>query len=116
MPQQKRHPIIPIIPAERLIPEGNYCYKPIAAPSAANNWRYEVQPCPFWSINLEALKLHGKQSSGYCSYLREGDWESDSIGLLWDQLKACGVKDEDWREDAWAALKTAGPQAPVPFN
>ena len=54
-----------------LIPRGDYC-----------------SGCPFHFID------HGKeeQDNGYCSYLGQGDWESEGITLLWDDVKECGVK------------------------
>jgi hypothetical protein len=31
---------------------------------------------------------------GYCKYLERGDWELEAgHSLLWDQCKACGIKD-----------------------
>lgn len=63
---------------EDSIPQGIYCYD-------------ENGTCPYWKL------VDGKPQyeNGYCSYLKEGDWESDGIGLLWDQVKECGIKDEE---------------------
>jgi hypothetical protein len=68
------------------IPDGSYCYSVIGH---GKNDRIKINPCPYWS------RRHDKpnQVSGYCSYLGVGDWELPG-GLLWDQVKECGVKDE----------------------
>jgi hypothetical protein len=58
------------------IPEGMYCYDGKGV-------------CPYWSIN----ENYEYQDNGYCSYLKQGDWEGLG-GLLWDQCKACGINDE----------------------
>lgn len=34
-----------------------------------------------------------EQENGYCSYLQKGDWDL-SLGLLWDQVKECGINEE----------------------
>lgn len=59
------------------IPEGPYCYGP--------NW----EPCPYWSKS----PFHPYQENGYCALLGKGDWELEG-GLLWDQCKECGIKDD----------------------
>ena len=58
------------------IPKGPYCYD-------------ENGVCPFWCIE----PIHPTQENGYCSFLRLGDWDL-SLGLLWDQVKECGVNDD----------------------
>ena len=40
-------------------------------------------PCPFWSLRDDKPE----QDNGYCSYLESGDWDSEGLGLLWDQVK-----------------------------
>ena len=64
--------------AEKIIPKGIYCYD-------------ENGGCPFWSKSPD----HSHQESGYCGWLKEGDWESDGLSLLWDQCKECGINLED---------------------
>jgi hypothetical protein len=64
---------------KKRIPQGLYCYD-------------ENGRCPWWSVNLR----YPKQNNGYCSYLEKGDW-MDNFGLLWDQVKECGVN-EDWED------------------
>jgi hypothetical protein len=63
------------------IPKGIYCH---------GATRDDV--CPYWSINLSKPT----QENGYCSFLERGDWEDSSgLSLLWDQVKECGINDED---------------------
>ena len=69
-----------------VIPKGNYCY------SRGENGEYI--PCPYWSLN----KHERYQDNGYCSYLGIGDWESPCGGLIWDQMKSCGIND-DFEDD-----------------
>ncbi len=59
------------------IPKGLYCYD-------------ENGTCPYWSFELDKPK----QENGYCAYLKIGDWESDGIGLLWDQVKFCEINED----------------------
>ena len=61
---------------ESVIPLGMYCY--------------DDKICPYWSRN----EKEDEQNNGYCSFLECGDWEHDSMGLLWDQVKECGLNDE----------------------
>lgn len=101
--------VIPIVPAESLIPEGMYCYAPMQGPSPENGWVFRVKPCPYWQRYDE--KLHGPlpenwssmtEDGGpgaYCRYLKTGDWLDDGTWLLWDQVKACGVNEGD--DDPW---------------
>lgn len=94
----QNHKIIPIIKAETLIPAGAYCYTPVEAPCAENGWVFKTKLCPFWEFRQDIAEIQGKQSAGYCSYLRAGDWEEGGTFLLWDQCKECNVNFED--EDA----------------
>ena len=95
---------------KRLIPYGDYCYS-------------DKGKCPYWAIR----KGKPKMNNGYCSFIEKGDWEINAerimvvnkkvkgkwkevdrgtgdklgmiIGLLWDQCKECGIKEEiaKWR-------------------
>ncbi len=60
-----------------LIPKGVYCYD-------------EKGTCPYWDLREDKPD----QDNGYCNFLKCGDWESRVMGLLWDQCKECGIKDE----------------------
>ena len=64
------------------IPKGEYCYEPI---KISRNKLY-IKLCPYWSL----MKDKKEQLNGYCSFLKQGDWETDHLSLLWDQVKECG--------------------------
>jgi hypothetical protein len=83
---------ISVVRAEELIPRGIYCYTPQEAPSEANGYVYWVKPCPFW----KKLTEHPDQMSGWCDYLKTGDMVQGGTDLLWDQVKECGIKDDDF--------------------
>jgi len=63
------------------IPIGPYCY---------NN-----KICPYWYRAEDGVD----QAYGYCSYLHKGDWMKDGTMLLWDQVKECGVNDDNEDSD-----------------
>ena len=63
------------------IPKGFYCYDYIDG---------EFYLCPFWNIDNEKPE----QENGYCHFMGKGDWELNSIALLWDQCKECDVNRE----------------------
>lgn len=65
---------------ESVIPRGIYCY-------GYADGKYNV--CPFWSKSAHM----GYQENGYCSFLSRGDWDEGGMGLLWDQIKECGVNE-----------------------
>jgi len=69
-----------------VIPPGMYCYTMIGV----SNMRLDIIPCPYWSLSPD----HEDQDNGYCAFLESGDWEDDGMGLLWDQVKACGENDD----------------------
>jgi hypothetical protein len=58
------------------IPKGFYCYDGNGT-------------CPFWSLNSE----REEQNNGYCSYLKEGDWDVEEMGLLWNKVKLCSINE-----------------------
>lgn len=85
---------------KKKIPKGVYCYTYVKG---------KYKPCPFHSYS----RNHPEQGNGYCSLMKKGDWnlheeailtdlktgeviDKDdlpfSTGLLWDQVKECGVK------------------------
>ena len=61
-----------------VIPDGDYCY--------TRDDQGNCVLCPYWAIETSKPK----QLNGYCAFLKEGDWQSSGIGLIWDQCKACG--------------------------
>ena len=69
------------------IPEGIYCYEGF------------MNVCPYWSFSYIARFLYGDQCSGYCYFLKDGDYSS-STDILWDMCKCCGIKDEEDFEES----------------
>lgn len=67
------------------IPQGLYCYRIVGVNEATGG--IKTHPCPYWESRLDKPK----QENGYCSFLEEGDWESEGLSLLWDQVKECGI-------------------------
>lgn len=61
-----------------VIPDGIYCH-------GMKNQKNYI--CPYWSKR----KDKPEQENGYCSFLKEGDWEDKGSGLLWDQVKECNI-------------------------
>lgn len=83
------------------IPRGPYCYSHTGRVVISNvyiGWdgerhtgghyfKPEIAPCPFWE---------GRDNgNAYCAYLKESSEYGDFGNLLWDQVKECGVNDED---------------------
>jgi len=63
--------------SKTVIPKGFYCYD-------------EYGTCPYWSLNSG----REEQNNGYCSYLKEGDWDNSSgFDLLWDKVKLCNINE-----------------------
>lgn len=62
-----------------------YCYKV----KYINGKRITI-PCRHLVYN----KKKPEQLSGYCKYLKTGDWYKDGTMLLWDQCKECNVSTE----------------------
>lgn len=77
--------------SEKLIPYGLYCYE--IESYDYENHRLKIKPCPYWSKDPNKPE----QDNGYCSYLQMGDWDM-SLGMLWDQVKECGVN-EEWEDE-----------------
>jgi hypothetical protein len=91
-----------------VIPEGPYCYFGSRNPACKT-----YKECPYWD-SIEGLH---HQECGYCHFLGRGDYDKNNdeseiftnvktgekvsapdmpfgVGLLWDQVKECGIKDE----------------------
>ncbi len=112
--------VIPIVRLESLVPAGDYCYTPGELSSPESGFRMKVKPCPFWSKPAAMVEAHGAQMSGYCSYLRQGDWMPDGTFMLWDQVKECGVNYDDREFEALAVRpwddSSEGEAAPLPVK
>lgn len=57
------------------IPQGVYCYDD------------EIELCPYWDMD----ESKPPQNNGYCHFLKQGDWESETLSLLWNKCKECTV-------------------------
>lgn len=78
---------------EKHIPKGSYCYtiKEIVT-DPKYGFILKTNVCPHWrKFNDE----YPDQLSGYCTYLKLGDFMENGTMLLWDQVKECGINDED---------------------
>lgn len=77
-----------------VIPTGPYCYN-ITGPSyedEAGNIRIPAKTCPYWASKL----LEDGDKVGYCAHLKcADDDEEPGWGLLFDQVKECGINDPD---------------------
>jgi len=72
------------------IPPGHYCYKRLQPyPNSNHLTRLNIEVCPYWSCD----RNKPPQENGYCAYLEAGDWEHG--GLLWDQVKECGINEDE---------------------
>jgi len=65
------------------IPTGMYCY--------TYDQDGHSKLCPYWGIRDDKPE----QENGYCAFLGKGDWDFDQLSLIWDQVKECGINDED---------------------
>ena len=65
---------------KKWIPKGIYCH---------GDWNKKNPPCKWLTFN----KNKDEQLSGYCKYLKTGDWYEDGTMLLFDECKECGIKD-----------------------
>ena len=64
--------------------------------------------CPYWDMESDKPI----QESGYCWFLEEGDSDVNEhmgiyFSLLWDQVKDCGINDEDELEDDHSRVAVA---------
>lgn len=80
---------------ESVIPKGCYCYENFrdSGRRNANGFPiFNMDICPYWDRNED----YPEQMNGYCWYMEMGDWEDGGGGLLWDQIKECGINDSDY--------------------
>jgi hypothetical protein len=83
---------------KKYIPLGVYCYTGVSVDSKTGIMK--IDTCPFWDKDI----TKEDQVSGYCHYLKEGDWMDNSWGMFWDQCKICGINDNWDEEDKDIAL------------
>ena len=72
-----------------VIPKGMYCYtiKDIDHTTG----RMSINLCPYWSVRSSKPE----QLNGYCHFLKIGDWHENGTTLLWDQVKECGINEDE---------------------
>ena len=80
------------------IPQGMYCHGPLTQEGVNENGFPILKAhkmCPYWSNDPNLPD----QANGVCSFMGLRDGDIDSLGnqvwLLWDQVKECGINDED---------------------
>lgn len=69
------------------IPSGLYCYTLHSVNRETG--RMNITPCPFWGRQEDKPE----QESGYCSFLKKGDWQP-GLTFLWDMVKECDINTE----------------------
>ena len=79
------------IRAKFVVPRGDYCYefKKIVYPKDGSMPFRKVRKCPYWCWD----KRYPNEDVGYCKYLKIGDRDEKGSGILFDQVKECGVND-----------------------
>ena len=75
-----------------VVPKGDYCYKlkKVIYDKQTNGMPVlKIKKCPYWCWD----ERYPDEEIGYCKYLGIGDKDkSSSSGLLFDQIKECGIK------------------------
>ena len=61
-----------------VIQRGIYCYD-------------EKGNCPYW----DKAENEENQNNGFCWFMGSGDFSDKNGGLLWDQCKECGVREDE---------------------
>jgi len=81
------------IRAKLVVPKGVYCYKirKIDYDNTLSDGKPIIRTnrCPYWSWD----RRYPDEDVGYCKYLNLSDRDENSNGLIWDQIKECGVND-----------------------
>lgn len=67
------------------IPTGDYCYSIQSIDNQSG--RIHTSVCPYWSVDNN----QAPQNNGCCKLLAIADADDSSDGLLWDQIKNCGL-------------------------
>jgi len=76
-----------------VIPKGDYCYKlkEVIYPEDGSKPILKTKRCPYWCWD----ERFPNDEVGYCKLLQIGDRDGNSGGLLFDQVKECGVNNYD---------------------
>ena len=69
------------------IPEGPYCYTSLGVEMTDRGPVIKIKKCPYW-------EYVGPQRAR-CNFLKVDDDDEDACGLLWDQVKECGINEGD---------------------
>ena len=88
------------------IPKGDYCYKmlKVMPPREGEKLPYlKTKRCPYWDM----IEEQPPQENGYCHWMELGDTPKtdkdgniiNSWGLLWDQVKDCGLRNYSEKEE-----------------
>lgn len=99
-----------------IIPEGPYCYTTRETPCEENGWVHKVNSCPYYKLIkdegvdiihcefIDIKDIPGWVKDEQFNILVEKYGSSDAVfelyggGLLWDQVKECGVN-ENWGDE-----------------
>jgi hypothetical protein len=72
------------------VPKGDFCYKIKKIAYTGGGKRVIVtKNCPYWCWDE---KYPGGRV-GHCNLLKVGDMDDDCSGLLFDQIKECGLNE-----------------------
>ena len=79
------------------IPKGDYCYEilEVVYPENGSLPYLKTKRCPYW----EKIEEQPPQDDGYCHWLEMGDNDDEHMGLLWDQVKECGLREYSEKEE-----------------
>ena len=74
-----------------IIPKGDYCYRyKFIFLNKKQKHRFPmIKSCRYWGWD----KRYPLEDVGYCKYLKIGDKDKNSQGLLFDQIKECGINE-----------------------
>ena len=81
-----------------VVPKGDYCYKlkKVIIDKTRNNMPVlKVRNCPYWCWDTR----YPGEKVGYCRYMKTGDYDEGSCGLLFDQIKECGINNKEYEGD-----------------
>ena len=65
--------------------------KKLVVPKDGSKPYLKTRTCPYWCWD----KRYPDERVGYCKLMKCGDLDGNGVGLLFDQIKECGVNDYD---------------------